>query len=202
MWPKPRESGIRASRAGTMAKRPNKKRRRKFDARLIEGGLEHVLAMRLNIGRKPTVATVEKRSETFAANRAREAVERWRAAARAWKRRKAQRRHPNIMRGWRPDAGQVEIVGGRYLDRLVMVMAPGEWYAGPDIGELTGWSLNTRQAILYQEGVAKGYVERRRAEGMPAGRLKGRFNGALGPRVLFGLTPKGEALAELNRMLG
>lgn len=185
-----------------MAKRAYKKRRRKFDARLIEGGLEHVLAMRLPNGRRPSIAAIEKRSETFAANRAREAVERWRAAAKAWKRRKRQRRHPNIMRGWRPDVGQVEIVGGRYLDRLVMVMAPGEWYAGPDIAELTGWSLSTRQAILYQKGVAKGYVERRRAEGMPAGRLKGRFNGDLGPRVLFGLTAKGEALAELNRMLG
>lgn len=185
-----------------MAKRAYKKRRRKFDARLIEGGLEHVLAMRLNIGRKPTVATVEKTKATFAANRAREAVERWRAAAKAWNRRKGERRHPNIMRGWRPNVGQVEIVGGRYLDRLVMVMEPGEWYAGPDIAELTGWDKNTRQAIIYQEGVAKGYVERRRAEGMPAGRLKGRWSGDLGPRVLFGLTPKGEALAELNRMLG
>lgn len=107
------------------------------------------------------------------------------------------RTHPNVLRSVRPGAGSVEIVGGRLIDRLVTALEPGEWYAAPDITALTGWSHSTRQAVVYQHGLAKGYLQKARN---PDARLD-LDNAVSGPKVLFALTDKGMELATLNRLL-
>lgn len=184
-----------------MAKRPNKKRRKKPDPWAIEGGLEHVLAMRLDGGRRPTVEANEKLKRTWA-RRLKEKDRLQRKATEAtFRAMRRAKRHPVHLQRFHPRRGSVEIVGGRRIDMLVVAMDPGTWYTANDIGELMEWPKNVRQTALYRRALPGGYVERRRLEGMPAGRLKGQFNGILGPRILFCLTPKGEDLARLNRML-
>ena len=84
------------------------------------------------------------------------------------------------------------------IDRLVRVMEPGAWYAAPDIAELTGFDHSQRQAIVYQQGIGQGYVEKRRN---PEARMD-LPNAFSGPKVLFGLTDKGRRLRELLAMLG
>ncbi len=176
-----------------MAKGINKKRRRRRRRTPpdIEGGLEHVLAMRIPRGRRQTAPHVDARMESKARTVAKRQLAAWQRLVEIQRAKRIARMHPNQARAFKPNVGGVEIIGGRLIDRLVTVLEPGEWYAAPDITALTGWSHSTRQAVVYRHGLAKGYLQ------------KARNGGAVWPEptVLFALTDKGVELAELNRLL-
>lgn len=178
-----------------MANSGNKKRRRRRRPPPdIEGGLEHVLAMRLARGRRQTQPHVDARMESKARTVAKRQRAAWKRLVETQRAKRKAKRHPNATRAQQaagPGCGAVEVVGGRLIDRLVTVLEPGEWYAAPDITALTDWSHSTRQAVVYQKGIAGGYLQKARNEGAQWPE----------PEVLFALTDKGVELATLNRLL-
>jgi len=86
-------------------------------------------------------------------------------------------------------------IGQRQYDRVLRVMQPGQWHARGDMARAAGYGLDARGSLtraLLANALVKRVCRR--------GPTKGPGNNPE-PDCLYSLTPKGEALAALCKML-